>query len=57
MTRYAALEPTTPEPDDEQIGRWIMDIDDCEATDGCIVEPDGQCEHGYRSWLIELGII
>ncbi|MDQ4119848.1 MAG: hypothetical protein M3209_00090 [Acidobacteriota bacterium] len=27
------------------------------ATDGCTVEPDGECKHGYRSWLIELGLI
>jgi len=29
----------------------------CEATDGCIVEPDGTCEHGCPSWLIRLGFI
>ncbi|MEW8046615.1 MAG: hypothetical protein AB2805_09005 [Candidatus Thiodiazotropha sp.] len=29
----------------------------CEATDGCIVEPDGHCPHGKPSWLIKLGII
>lgn len=27
------------------------------ATDGCIVEPDGTCEHGHDSWLIVLGFI
>ena len=29
----------------------------CEATDGCIVEPDGTCEHGCESWLLVLGMI
>jgi len=29
----------------------------CEATDGCIVEPDGICIHGCKSWLLELGLI
>jgi hypothetical protein len=29
----------------------------CEATDGCVVEPDGHCYHGKSSWLIELGMI
>lgn len=29
----------------------------CEATDGCITEPDGICSHGCNSWLIELGLI
>lgn len=25
-----------------------------EATDGCIVEPDGTCPHGCPSWFIKL---
>ncbi|MEN8168092.1 MAG: hypothetical protein ABFR65_11530 [Pseudomonadota bacterium] len=29
----------------------------CEATDGCCVEPDGQCPHGCSSWLVKLGLI
>ncbi len=29
----------------------------CEATDGCLVEPDGECPHGRPSWLIVLGMI
>jgi hypothetical protein len=48
---------TTAPPDDETVGRWIMEREDCEATDGCRVEPDGMCEHGHRSWLRVLGII
>jgi len=28
-----------------------------EATDGCVVEPDGSCPHGARSWLLVLGLI
>ncbi len=24
---------------------------------GCMVEPDGTCPHGNRSWLIELSLI
>lgn len=28
-----------------------------EAADGCSVEPDGRCPHGYRSPLIVLGMI
>ena len=30
---------------------------ECEATDGCIVEPDGYCEHGCPSILIAEGMI
>lgn len=27
------------------------------APDGCVVEPDGICPHGYKSWLLLLGWI
>jgi hypothetical protein len=30
--------------------RWHSD-GGCNAVDGCWVEPDGECEHGYPSWL------
>jgi len=36
--------------------RWAMD-GVAKATDGCRVEPDGQCPHGFQSWLITAGII
>lgn len=29
----------------------------CETADGCNVEPDGICQHGYRSPLLVLGIV
>ena len=29
----------------------------CEATDGCIVETDGTCQHGHESWLLALNLI
>ena len=44
------------EPTIEDLEEWISDAV-AEATDGCIVEPDGYCEHGCPSWLIELGYI
>jgi hypothetical protein len=28
-----------------------------ETVDGCYVEPDGECPHGFLSPLIEAGII
>lgn len=34
-----------------------MLADSSEATDGCVVEPDGTCPHGAKSWLIEMGMI
>ena len=27
------------------------------TLDGCYVEPDGHCPHGYPSWLLYLGMI
>ena len=30
---------------------------ECLATDGCTVDPQGECEHGYPSWLLYLGIL
>jgi len=50
-------EPTTPEPDIEDIRPWVIGDELCEATDGCTVEPDGVCPHGYPSWLLYLGYI
>lgn len=35
-------------------GDWDMDG---ECADGCTVEPDGSCPHGYTSWLIVAGLI
>lgn len=56
MKKKRYPEPTMPKPDLEQIERWIFSSV-CEATDGCIVEPDGMCPHGYPSWLLYLGYI
>lgn len=49
-------EPTEPEPEMDEIQEW-MDESGCEATDGCWVEPDGVCEHGYPSWLLYFNLI
>ena len=43
-------------PDDATLHHWIID-GVAEALDGCRVEPDGYCEHGEPSWLIQLGLI
>jgi hypothetical protein len=48
--------PTMEEPDEAQIEEWVYDSV-CDATDGCTVEPDGVCPHGYPSWLVYLGLI
>ena len=33
--------PTVDHPDDDQLEAWLMDVELCEATDGCTTEPDG----------------
>lgn len=48
--------PTTDYPDMDDLQEWVFD-GVCEATDGCIVEPDGVCEHGHVSWLLYIGLI
>ena len=49
-------EPTTEKPDLDVVDDWCYDMI-AEATDGCIVEPDGICPHGHPSWLIVMGLI
>ncbi len=48
--------PTTEAPTLEQLQEWDWD-GGCETTDGCWVEPDGECEHGHPSWLIYWSLI
>lgn len=43
-------------PSIEELEHWMSD-GVCEATDGCVVEPDGTCEHGKPSWLLVMGLI
>lgn len=50
-------EPTTDEPDQDTIFDWLIMDGNCEATDGCQIEPDGICYHGHPSWLLKLGLI
>lgn len=49
-------EPLEEEPEAEDIEEWMFDSI-CDATDGCLVEPDGVCEHGHPSWLLRLGLV
>jgi len=36
--------------------RW-SDNGVAKATDGCKVEPDGECPHGHKSWMMVMGVI
>jgi hypothetical protein len=50
--------PTTPEPSPENIAAWCNATPQvANATDGCKVELDGVCSHGYPSWLIMYGLV
>lgn len=42
--------------DMEEIHAMVFDMTPCEAVDGCAVEPDGRCEHGYPSKPRAIGI-
>lgn len=44
------------QPSIKTMERWSYD-GIAKATDGCRVEPDGECPHGKKSWLLELGFI
>lgn len=39
-----------------QLEEWTFDSI-CETPDGCQVEPDGTCAHGYPSWLLIYNLI
>jgi hypothetical protein len=44
------------QPSMATLEKWVSN-GIAKATDGCKVEPDGECPHGCKSWLIELGFI
>lgn len=50
-------EPTVEKPEFETLEQWMWEDGCCEATDGCMIEPDGVCQHGHPSWLLKLGFI
>ena len=38
-----------------RVKQWLDD-NECEAIDGCTVDSEDTCPHGYPSWLIALGV-
>ena len=48
--------PKVKRPSNDVLNR-ALDSGECPATDGCMVEPDGECPHGYPSWLVYLELI
>lgn len=52
-----ASKPRTSKPPSiATMERWLAN-GVAKALDGCRVEPDGHCEHGKPSWLLQMGII
>lgn len=43
-------------PTFRQLELWVMN-EVAEATDGCRVELDGHCPHGYPAWTLVYGMI
>ena len=43
----------------EEFPEWEVSSDGAvwTAPDGCNVEPDGRCSHGYESPLLQMGLI
>ena len=50
-------EPTIEEPPFEELEQALLYDGEVLATDGCEVEPDGVCPHGYPAWPRYLGLI
>jgi hypothetical protein len=48
---------TVPRPSEDELEDWVFDRANTQATDGCDVEPDGICEHGHQSWMLNMGLI
>ena len=53
---YSSEVKSLDAPELATLMQWL-DEGVCEATDGCLVQPDGRCEYGDPSWLLELGLI
>ncbi len=55
--RFPDARPVNPPPAISEMESWLCDDGICESLDGCHVEPDGQCEHGFPSWLMYYGMV
>jgi len=59
LDRFKEYDPQgiqVKQPSMATLEHWSNDCG-CKAIDGCWVEPDGTCEHGYPSWLLALNMI
>ena len=55
--KWDPCDPSHYEPPNLDTMMQWLDEGIAEATDGCIVEPDGVCPHACQSWLLVLGYI
>ena len=55
-SRYPSAIKIKKIPSIATLKRWVND-GVCQSVDGCRVEPDGTCKHGYPSWLLILGYV
>ena len=44
-------------PDLETLRNWTLFDGGAETPDGCWVEPNGTCEHGWKAWPRILGLV
>lgn len=57
QARYALKNGTKiPYPGMGDLADWL-DEGGSETPCGCWVEPDGECEHGEKSWMRIMGVI
>ena len=60
FTAYRAKYPSAKlvkhPPSVKILQKWNWD-GYCLTIDGCKVEPDGECCHGYPSWMRAMGVI
>lgn len=57
---YPEPELSPPSQEDllEELEAAVMDTEVVfETSDGCMVEPDGICQHGHPTWLVRYGLI
>lgn len=60
LEQYKAIYPSAREakaPSLATLRRWDNEFGGCKTPDGCKVEPDGVCSHGWRSWMLLLGYL
>ena len=55
MKKHKWPRPTVEVPTFETVEEWMIEDGGCDATDGCWVEVDGICPHGFPSWLMYVG--